>query len=65
MREDKRPYISVYKPMAGWKALLVSWYAGEDMWDVTMTSPVAFKTKKEAIEYGKEWAESEGIEFKL
>lgn len=59
MIENKKPYITVYKPLAG------SWYAGITAWDVTMTSPFPFRTKEEAIEYGKDWAEAEDIEFKL
>lgn len=51
MNESKKPYTSVYKPIAGWKALMISWYAGEDMWDVTTTSSFSFK---KTIEYGKQ-----------
>ena len=56
-------YVTVYKPIAGWKAVLMTTDKDgfEEPWT---TSPFAFATKQEAIDYAKGWAEAEEIEYK-
>jgi len=57
-------FITVYKPIAGWKAQLLV-VNDDGFFEPWNTSYFAYPTKEEAIAYGKEWAEAEGIEFKL
>lgn len=61
----KKAYITVYKPIAGWKAVMVWW--NPDMggfWEPYQTGEFAFATRDEAVTDAKIWAEVEGLEFK-
>ena len=58
-----RPYVTVYKPVAGWKAILV-WWNPEGFWEPWDTSYFAYGTKAEAMVYARDWAQQEGIEYK-
>lgn len=62
------PFITVYKPIAGWKAVMYWWndedFPGHGFWEPWNTSPFAFATEAEAETFGRTWAEAEGIEFK-
>lgn len=63
-----KPFISVYMPIAGWKAIKY-WYNEEDIpgqgfWEPWETGMFAYNTKAEAIQDAKTWAEAEGLEFK-
>ena len=51
-------YITIYKPIAGWKAVLMS---NEGP---VQTGYFAFKTKEEAIEDAKYWSEADEIPYK-
>ena len=56
-------YITVYMPIAGWKAMklvLDEEYGFHEPWE---TDCVAFRTVDEAIEAGKRWAKIEDIPF--
>ena len=57
-------YMTVYKPIAGWKAVVMTVDA-EGMAEPWQTSQFAFATKDQAIEYAKCWAFAEGIDYKL
>jgi len=66
--EDHTDYISVYKPVAGWKAIQMWWNTSEDhipqgFWEPWTTSPFAFKSKAAAELYAKDWAEAEGVRY--
>ena len=63
--EDKTPYISVYHPICGHKAIMYAWYDDEDggIWDVAQTGMCGYKTQKEAIREALEWAQAEGIRY--
>ena len=52
------PYVSVYKPISGYKAILRD-RTGEPI----QTGFQGYATKKEAIAEAKGWAEAEGLEF--
>jgi hypothetical protein len=56
--EDPEFYITVYKPIAGWKAVKISRENGPEM-----TSDWAYATQEEAIRDGEYWAECEGLPF--
>ena len=52
-------YITVYKPIAGWKAVLMSTKDGP-----IQTGYFAYETKEEAIKDAKGWAKADEIEYK-
>jgi len=56
--EWMNPYISVYKPVSGYKAILRD-KTGEPI----QTGLSAYRTREEAIQEAKGWAEAEGLEF--
>lgn len=57
-------YISVYKPIAGWKAIQYWWNPDmEGFWEPWQTGDYAFATKEEAILDAKQWAEADSIPF--
>jgi len=59
-------FITVYKPIAGWKAVQYWW--NPDMggfWEPWQTAGYAFNTKENAIEDALAWAEAEDIPFYL
>ena len=60
--ETHDPYITVYLPIAGWKAVMY-WWNPEGFWGPWETSPFAFVSEQAAEDFGREWAEEEGIEF--
>ena len=62
---DKKPYVTVYKPIAGWKAVLLAWDEECEMMAPWSTSPFAFGTREEAVRYAQSWAEAEEIELKV
>lgn len=58
-------YITVYKPIAGWKAMCVVWDDEIQEYIPEQTAYFAHNDKKNAIEEGKAWAEAEELEFHL
>lgn len=64
MNELPDVYISVYMPIAGWKAIMLA--VDEDCggyhtpWQ---TGDWAYNTKAEAVKDAKSWAEAEGVPF--
>lgn len=65
--EKKTGYISVYKPIAGWKAIQYWWNdkdtPGDGFWEPYQTGHLAYDTKTMATLDAKMWAEAEGIPF--
>ena len=59
--EDRSPFITVYMPMAGWKAVMYTFEEG--YWAPWCTSDFAFKTKAQAEAYAKRWAEDEEVRY--
>ena len=60
----KTGYISIYKPIAGWKAVQYWWNPeDEGFWELWQTGSEGFTTKKEAIAAAKIWAEAEDVPF--
>lgn len=60
-------YVTVYRPIAGWKAMLV-WLNNEEpdlgpFWEPWNTSLFAFAEKEDAVLDAKMWAKAEGIPF--
>ena len=62
VEEQHDPYITTYYPIAGWKAIMY-WWNPEGFWEPWETSPFAFASEESAEEFGRAWAEEEGIEF--
>lgn len=60
---DVPVFIDVYMPIAGWKARKMVWDDEMKMHEPWETSPYAFNTKREARNYGKEWARDEEVPF--
>ena len=57
-----KSYITVYKPIAGWKAVMMT-PDKDGFVSPWTTSNMAFRTKEEAIEYAKDWARSEQMDY--
>lgn len=62
--EDRTPFITIYLPVAGWKAVMY-WWNEEDggFWEPWETSPYAFSTPEGAERYGRMWARNENVRF--
>ena len=60
---DTKTYVTVYKPVAGWKAIMV-WWNPEGFWEPWDTSYFAYGTKEEAVGYAKWWADAENVPYK-
>jgi hypothetical protein len=58
-------FVTVSKGGARWFAVMM-WWAPEDggFWEPWNTGIGRYPTEEEAEEEGKEWAESEGMEFR-
>ena len=57
-------FITVYKPIAGWKAVQYWWNPEMGgFWEPWQTGPCAWDTKKEAELDAKMWAEAEEIPY--
>jgi hypothetical protein len=56
-------FVSVYKPVAGWKAVVYSWTPDLEMFEPEQTAYFAFATREEAVEDAKVWAECEEIPY--
>lgn len=59
-----KSFVTVYKPIAGWKAVQYWW--NPDMggfWEPWQTGSFAYATKEEAVEDALCWAEAEEIPF--
>lgn len=68
MEPNRTEFVTTYKPIAGWKAVLFWWNTEEfdrefGFWEPWDTSPFAFATEAEAIEYARWWAETEEIRY--
>ena len=63
VEEYHEAYITVYYPIAGWKAIMY-WWNPEGFWEPWETSPFAFASEESAEEFGRAWAEEENIQFK-
>ncbi len=63
--EAKKPYISVYNPIAGWKAIMY-WWNPElgGYWEPYQTGMFAHKTRASAVIDAKLWAAAEELEYK-
>ena len=60
---SKEAFVSVYKPIAGWKAVMYTWEDEMDCHTPWETGFFAYATKAEAIEYALSWAESEELAY--
>lgn len=58
---DKSPYISVYKSLVGWKAVMVVWDEDDDIWEPYQTGVGFYETEREALKEARAWARDEGI----
>ena len=58
------PYVTVYHPVAGWKAVIMVWDSELGFHTPWQTGFFAYATKDEAIADAKSWAEAEGLSFK-
>lgn len=67
MKEEVKAFISVYRPMGGWKPIKYWWNTvdfDEGFWEPWETYPFVFATKDEAVVYAKAWALEEALEYK-
>jgi hypothetical protein len=62
--EDPNFFISVYMPIAGWKAIMYGRDPDCDgMFVPWETADIAFKTKAEAEDHAQSWAKNEGLRY--
>ena len=59
------PYISVYLPVAGWKAICYSWDDEMEQYVPEQTGMWAYATREEAEADAKDWSEAEEVELRL
>ncbi len=64
MAQSHDSFVTVYKPIAGWKSVLMVWDSELSCYAPWQTGYLAWSTKEEAMIDGRAWAEAEGIEFK-
>jgi len=59
-----KPYVSIYKSIAGWKAVMY-WWNPElgGFWEPWNTGIGYYETAEQAKLEAKNWAEIEGIEY--
>ena len=64
--DDKKhpPYVTVYCPIAGWKAVMKTWDPECGAYTPWQTGYFAYKTSAEAELDAKTWAAAEEIEYK-
>jgi hypothetical protein len=60
---EYKPYITTYKSIGGWKAVLLKW-DNEVYYEPWQTGMCGYATEKEAIQEAKEWAMAEEIEYR-
>ncbi len=60
---EKKPIITVYETVVGWKAALMVFRDGE--WDCEQTGIFAYEDPKRAVASAKEWAKDEELKFVL
>lgn len=57
-------FITVYKPIAGWKAVQYWWNSeAGGFWEPWQTGSFAFATKEEAEKDAKFWAEADDLPY--
>lgn len=63
--EEHKPFVTVTSGMSGFFAVQMCWnpnYGG--FWEPWETGIGRYETRAEAIQEAKEWADSEGLEYK-
>ena len=64
MDHNHRPFVTVYKPIAGWKAVLITWDEELDEYIPWQTGYFGYDDKAMAIADAKSWADAEEIEYR-
>lgn len=67
-QEDKSNFITVYRPIAGWKAIMLCWNDEDKdpsmhFWEPCCTGMCGYATKEEAVAEAKDWAAAEEVRF--
>jgi hypothetical protein len=63
IRDEHEAYITVYKSVGGWKAVVMTWHDGDySPWGTGISS---YRTRKEAEAEARDWAASEGVALRL
>lgn len=60
---SKEAFVTVYKPIAGWKAVMYTWEEEFNCHTPWETGFCAYGTKAEAIKYALSWAETEEVAY--
>jgi hypothetical protein len=58
---DKSPYVTVYRPVSGWKSVLMTWDEECGCHLPAQTGFFAHPTKEKAVIDARMWAEAEDI----
>jgi len=56
-------FVSVYQPVAGWKAVMYTWSPDLGIYEPEQTGFWAYDTKEEAEAGARSWAEAEEVPF--
>jgi len=62
--DEHQPFITVYKPVGGWCAIMMEYDEDMDMHIPWQTGICSYSTKEKALCDAKAWAEEEGVAFK-
>ena len=63
MANAKDPYVTVYKPISGWKAVMYAWDEESAAWAPERTGLMPHRTREAAVAEGQRWARAEDVRF--
>jgi len=67
-KESHESYVTVYKSVEGWKAVMVCWNDDEPelggFWEPYQTGIGSYETREQATKEAKVWAREECLEFR-
>jgi hypothetical protein len=63
--DTREPFVTIYRPIAGWKSVLMVWEEELDMYTPFQTGMFGFESREMAVRDAKDWAEAEEIDVKI
>lgn len=63
MANARDPYITVYQPISGWKAVMYAWDEESAAWAPERTGLMPHRTREAAVAEGQCWARAEDVRF--
>jgi len=65
MEDNRRPYVTVYSSIGGYKAVLMTWDEEMEGYTPWQTGYFGYDDKKKAEDDARDWADAEEIDLKL